>query len=375
MTSLPPAEPSLPPRQRPSTETLAKNSTEEDLWDLTDLPADGLPDVAAVPVLPRNSIPGTTAAPPTDESPPILRVPRAPRHYLSQNANVERLGRFRPAQASPTEDAAEVLLLSGSGDTPLEDAFDNLEDWDLSDDLSPEPTAVMLPHQDPPVPVASVAPAPAPPPVAAPAPVAAAATPAPDEFAPVIEPPAAPAVPLRSRLGLTKLEGISLIGLAVLLLVGGFWVYTNSLSRLLRQSGQTQKIQFPIQGSHVTLSAVATYWRAPLNKITQVEAVRRGVVLIPVTELTLHGGPGAIRALVYNDSGLAVGDPITRQVDGSATLILPATDGFEDISMHAAYRTGQTKPWSVRISEAPSVNSPGKDFKPLLEVAISTEKR
>ena len=79
--------------------------------------------------------------------------------------------------------------------------------------------------------------------------------------------------------------------------------------------------------------------------------------------------------MVYNDSGVAVGDPITRSIDGTTTLILPATDGFEDISMLTAYRTGQTKPWTVRIFEAPSANSQGKDFKKLLELPVSAEKR
>ncbi|MEI7925085.1 MAG: hypothetical protein WCI61_02670 [Chloroflexota bacterium] len=112
----------------------------------------------------------------------------------------------------------------------------------------------------------------------------------------------------------------------------------------------------------------------PELAVQAMEAVRRGVVLIPVAEITLQSGSGAIRALVVNDHGLAVGDPITRQIDGTTTLILPATDGFEDISMHAAYRTGQTKPWTLRVFEAPSANALGKDFKKLLELPISSDQ-
>ena len=70
-----------------------------------------------------------------------------------------------------------------------------------------------------------------------------------------------------------------------------------------------------------------------------------------------------------------MGDPITRPINGETTLVLPATDGFEDISMHAAYCTGQTKPWTVRIFEAPTAEAKGKEYKQLLEVPISTEKR
>ena len=83
---------------------------------------------------------------------------------------------------------------------------------------------------------------------------------------------------------------------------------------------------------------------------------------------------GAIRALVLNENGLAVGDPITRAVDGTTTLTLSATDGFEDISLHAAYRTGQTQPWTLRIFEASSANAQGKEFKKLLELPISSDK-
>jgi len=187
--------------------------------------------------------------------------------------------------------------------------------------------------------------------------------------------PAAKPISLRPHLGLSKLEAVSLMALTVMLVAGGYLVYHFSLSRVLSQAGQTQEVAFPVRGNNVTISNVVTYWRQPLKTGNQVEAVRRGVVLIPVAELTLQGGPGAIRAVVHNDRGIAVGDPITRQVDGATTLILPATDGFEDISLHAAYRTGQIKPWTVHIFEAPSSSARGKDFKKLLEVPVSTEKR
>jgi len=165
-----------------------------------------------------------------------------------------------------------------------------------------------------------------------------------------------------------------LLVLALLLLVGGYWVYDHSLSRVLGQASQTSDVAFPVRGTHITVSNVITYWREPFKADNRMEAVRRGVVLIPVAEITIQGGTGAIRALVVNDHGLAVGDPITRQIDGATTLILPATDGFEDISMHAAYRTGQTKLWTLRIFEAPSANALGKDFKKLLELPISSDK-
>ena len=58
-----------------------------------------------------------------------------------------------------------------------------------------------------------------------------------------------------------------------------------------------------------------------------------------------------------------------------AVTALAATAGFEDIGMHAAYRTGQSKSWSVEVREAPSEDSPVQDFKKLFEMSISTDRR
>jgi hypothetical protein len=43
--------------------------------------------------------------------------------------------------------------------------------------------------------------------------------------------------------------------------------------------------------------------------------------------------------------------------------------------MHAAYRTGGSKPWTIEVFEAPSETTPGKDFKRLFEMNISTDRR
>ncbi|MEI7955801.1 MAG: hypothetical protein WCJ66_11580, partial [Verrucomicrobiota bacterium] len=276
----------------------------------------------------------------------------------------------------------------------FEDTFDNLEDWD---------DAVQIPapfSTDPPLAVPDVGPKHTPPPTAGDLAVTPTAedvsnptaedlsnpttedqsNPTAEESGTAVEEVARSSQPivkplsLRPHLGLSKLEAVSMITLAILLLVGGYWVYDHSLNRVLGQAGQLAKVTFPVRGTHITVNSVATYWRKPLKDGNRIDAVRRGVVLIPVAEITLQGGPGAIRALVLNENGLAVGDPITRPVDGTATLTLSATDGFEDTSLHAAYRTGQTQPWTLRIFEASSANAQGKEFKKLLELPISSDK-
>ncbi|MEI7908576.1 MAG: hypothetical protein WCK77_02965 [Verrucomicrobiota bacterium] len=401
MTPPNPEDSSLPPRHRPTLETFVKNSREEDLWDLAEPPADAANEAPPVQVLPRRGIPGAPLVPAdgpaaaTDdaEGPPVLAVAVTPRRQTSQSTNVARLGRVRIMRESDGAEHPLSPLGAPASANLLEDAFDNLEEWDVPDDLPDElpedgaaALALLQPAAEPlAVPASPLIPS-------------AAATPPPADFTDVPAADAAPAdadtdadatataaadeaaavsakpLSLRPHLNLSKVEAIGLLALSLVLLVGGYWVYDHSLSRVLRQAGQAPQISFPVRGTHVTVSSVDTYWREPVTIGSQAEA-RPGVVLIPVAEITLQGGPGAIRALVYNESGLSVGDPITRPVDGAATLILPATQGFEDVSMHAAYRTGQTKPWTLRIFEAPSADAQGKDFKKLLEIPISSTKR
>ncbi len=376
---------SLSPRHRPDLKTLAKNSTEQDLWDL-DEPLEAMADLPSAPRLsafpPRPSAPPTPADAPlpalaADAPTPVLGVPALPQRKISQNPHLDLRRRSSTppptaATADPESTPSPLKIVDA-----LEDTFNNFDDWHQAGEL---PTADSArPYQvRPPAPASAASPVrQVSMPDEAPATELVSATAAEsdrDEFSPRINPHAKP-ISLRPKLGLTKMEILGLISLVSMLLLGGFWVYQNSLSRLRNQATQTRKIIFPIKGERLTVTKVVTYWRAPVTKMGQVETVRRGVVLIPVTELTLRGGPGAIRLLVHNERGTAVGDPITRQVDGDTTLILPATDGFEDVSMHAVYLTAQSKPWTLHLLEAPSANAPRQDFQPLLELPISTEKR
>ncbi len=87
--------------------------------------------------------------------------------------------------------------------------------------------------------------------------------------------------------------------------------------------------------------------------------------------------PKPIRStFVFLDGeGQMVGDVVTRAVQVDVPMEIAATAGFEDIGMHAAYRTGQGKPWVVQIFEAATPNSPSQDFKRLIEMKISYSRR
>jgi len=195
-----------------------------------------------------------------------------------------------------------------------------------------------------------------------------------DEFNPHAAADATP-VSLRPALGLSKLERIGLIGLVVIILVGGIWFIAQSLGGLPKESALNQKPEFPIKGKLVTLTGVVTFWREPIEQGENADTVRRGTELLPVANLMLEGGPAAIRIFFVNADGSYVGDPVTRSFSGKSSIEIPATAGFDDRGMHAAYRTGLSNPWSIEIHEAPSINSPSEAFTKILKMTISPDRR
>ena len=76
-----------------------------------------------------------------------------------------------------------------------------------------------------------------------------------------------------------------------------------------------------------------------------------------------------------DQDGLVTGDAVTRAIQPGVPLQIAATAGFEDVGMHAAYRTGQSKPWTIEVLEAPSATSANAEFKKLFEINISTDRR
>ena len=58
----------------------------------------------------------------------------------------------------------------------------------------------------------------------------------------------------------------------------------------------------------------------------------------------------------------------------SATVEFIATDGFKEISDYHSYRVG-TERWTAEVLEGPSEAAPGSEFKPLFTLPISPERR
>ncbi len=195
-----------------------------------------------------------------------------------------------------------------------------------------------------------------------------------DELSPVVSENAVP-ISLRPRLGLSNIERIGLLGLLALLLGGGAIVYFMFLQPLAVRITQSEAVDFPIKGSKVTIKSARSYWRAPVTDGADADAFRRGTVLLPVLELSVTGGPADIRVLFRDEVGQILGDVMTRNIDGDATLEIAATAGFEDPGMHAAYRTGESKPWTIEVRETPSGASLDRESTKLFEIDISTERQ
>lgn len=355
-----------------------------DLWDFEDdLEApDETPEPAQEPVrsvgkdIPAPRERQAPKSPREKSEPSVPKTPTGGEDRIRMNISKSR-GRGGPSGAA-------------AGQSKPESDFDELEGWeDAVQAPRPEPEFDELPVEstfDEPHVGGKVVPNLQPMPVDSPVDVeretAGKAEPVPelpaaesyDEFSPVARENTTP-ISLRPHLGLSRFERIGLIALAVLLVMVAGGIFVFSLNRLPTESKRAQANDFPIKGALLTISSASSYWRAPITEGPDADTFRRETQLLPVLEMAVSGGPAAIRVLFRNDDHVVVGDAVTRTVRSGGTVKIAATAGFDDIGMHAAYRTGESKPWTIEVFEAPSEETTGKDFKKLFEINISTDRR
>jgi len=361
MTSEPPASPdgsALPPRHRPNLGNLAKDTTELDLWAFDD---------------------AETVDEPTAETPPAEPAVPAPRPL--DKLKVRQIKESSSGKGSGSKDRVQTNISrirpkSSTGgpaslSTKASDAFDELDHWEDTSpalepleepaDMAPEPEKIIA------LPTAAAPEASAPP---SDGPQANDA----EEFAPELpEKPIAESLHL--KLNLTKLERIGLVALLAVLVIGAATIVIYSLGRLPTESARVKSTDFPIKGKQLSIASADTYWRAPVIDGKTPDIIRRGTVLIPVVKLTTADGSGAIRVIFRNHDGESIGDIVTRTVQGGQSLEIAATAGFDDVGMHAAYRTGETNPWTVEVGEAPTAAAANDDFKMLFQMNVSTVRR
>ncbi len=374
MTSDPPPSSSggspLPPRHRPILRDLTKDTTELDLWAFEDDLELGQPDSGSMTGDSSRSAAGDIPAPRERQAtkvrdtspPPQVGIPSGGERI---QMNVSK-GRVRQQTAGPA-----------AGPTQPGSDFDDLEHWD---DVPKGQQIEDLPVMEIPTPEAhTITPesASAAEQIRAQQPEVAAAPPAvaqEDEFSPTPREGVKP-LSLHPRWHLSHAERIGLIVLVAMLLVGGLATLGFSLMRLPSESARAKTNDFPIKGTRITIDSAVSYWRSPITGGPTPDTFRRGTQLLPVLELKPGGGSGAIRVLFRNDEGVVIGDAVTRAVRGADSLKIAATAGFDDPGMHAAYRTGESKPWTIEVFEAASEDSSGRDFKRLFEMNISTDRR
>lgn len=343
----------LPPRHRPNLGTLSKDTTETDLWAFDDIDPDA--DESAAPAKKT-----------------LGSVIPTPRDLDKAKANAQRES---PLPSAPTGEERIRVNVNKTRNRPVQgpqppsnkvgDEFDDLDHWD-----DPEDVEVPLSVVNEPVIAVS-------PPekkvekvevkddlIADPEPIA-------KDFTPPEDIPLARPVSALFKLNLTKTEYIGIIALVAVLLIGGIAFFVNTIHRLPAGSSFLEENHYPIVGKHFTVVSAENFWRTPAST----DAVRRGTQLIPVVKLKSSGGPAAIRVFFRDAEGNEIGDTVTRVITDGKEIEIAATAGFDDVGMHAAYRTGQSKPWTVDILEAPNESSAGKDFQKLFRMNISAARR
>ena len=378
MSPKPPSSPdgsSLPPRHRPALGSLAKDTTETDLWDFDDIDPHDEPPVIDAPKPDRAGIPaprdtenvaGETVKAPDFSASPSPRQENAGGDSVSVNIST-RSRDFRGNKPV-------IGLPPPSSHSRHGSDFDELDKWEESETVATPPkTVAQMPVSEPMEPVSPELPTQ--PMTVEPIP-ASKLEPADDmdEFSPKVRENPTPAA-LRPKMNLSKIEFAGLAALLVLILTGGGIFYLNTISRLPTGIHRAEADDFPIKGHSTNVVSAVTFWRVPVTSGENADTVRRDALLIPVVELTFSSGPSAIRIFFRNSDGQLVGDAVSHQVNGGAPIQFAATDGFNDPGMHAAYRTGQSKPWTFEVLEGPSEDSPAADFKKLFEMNIAVDRR
>ena len=182
-------------------------------------------------------------------------------------------------------------------------------------------------------------------------------------------------VSLTPALKFTKFEKFGVVLLVVALVAVLAAVLYFSASRLPTETIGSKSPKFPIKGDLVLVQSAASYWRDVIASGPDADVVRRGTRLLPVLELTCKGGPAVVRVIFRDEYGVSMGDTINRSVTDGGLLVIPATTGFEEIGIHAAYRTGDSKPWKIEVYEGEAGSDSANGFRKLFEMDISSERR
>ncbi len=182
----------------------------------------------------------------------------------------------------------------------------------------------------------------------------------------------------------SRIEIIASVAFLLILISGSFFVLRSYRANLTIEKNLYIKPYYPVKGQLAEVDRVVTYWRAPIKDGPNRDPIKLDVKLLPVIEITLgnEATQGALRVMFHNDKGDIVGDTVTQNfsqgkftLSASEALALSSTAGFVDFGEQEAYRTGQGKPWTIKVYEGPSVNASSDQFRLLFTTPIGTERR
>lgn len=199
---------------------------------------------------------------------------------------------------------------------------------------------------------------------------------APEEIAPPT--PQGPPQPKTLRQLLpqfSRTDRIALLACTVLvlgtLLAIGVYIYRIVPTR----SGDRLTVDVPVQGQHMKITRVTTYWREPKRSGEQADRARLDAKLIPVIDLEVENAAGAVRVFFRDSQGNIIGDAETRSVNGQQQLSIAATAGFSETTSLSSYRSGSIQPWTVEVYEAPTTSAPRDTQRKLFLIDISPDQR
>lgn len=368
-----------PLRQRPSVGNLGKASAELDLWSFDE-------DESIEDILPKEQPPAR------DRSIPAARLTETEKLLMkNEDSGLKPLAKSDKIQVNVKKSKSKGASEPGSkAASKAGREFDDLDNWEVDDAPEPQDQAFQDLPEIPAIPElkktrtkAKVEPVEEPVPLAVVAEVAPAAVP--DTFvpeepqvaeqAPSIPPKEALPLLLGPLLSMSKTERIGLISLLAVMIIGGGSFLMFSIYGLPTESERVAANDFPIKGQLLEINDAVTYWRPPIIGGQTPEIFRRGTAFLPAIKLHIGNKNAAVRVVFQNQDGELIGDVQTRAITAGQVIEIPATAGFDDAGMHAAYRTGESKPWTVHLSEAPTVDSPAREFKKLFEMNVSTDRR
>lgn len=342
MPADPPSNTGSPDRSRPTASDLSKETTEGDLWNIDDEPAER---------------PSTKPSPPPSASGSRVPAPDSP-----DRKSVQSTG--GPARKTGPETAPH------HPGTP-HDAIGELEE--TPDGTGEEAVPTVAESKGEPESAASV-----------PAPALGEEAPAPGaESAPrqhrprQAQGPGSPPSPLR----FPKPAGRELIALgafAFIIALASIWVITRFFTQVTFQDGYIAAPDYPVRGQHAVISSAETFWREPVREGPNRDSAKREVMMIPVVEIALDSksSSGALWINFKNQQGETVGDPMIRSfTSGTGKLAVAGTNGFVSEGDFNTYRTSDDRPWTVEVREGPSADGGSASFKPLTIIPISPLQR